>query len=103
MFRADQHGDQRADQHGAALFESFHARPADRVQRLRHPRLMPPVVVSLGALAGLIYRSDKWTPGTPRSYIHMMERPPRLVCDPTGRQLYVIGGDYRVTERGIEG
>jgi len=66
-------------------------------------RLIPPVVVQLGTLAGLIYRSDKWTPGTMRSYIHMMESAPRLVCDPSGRQLYLLGGSYRVTERGIEG
>ena len=51
----------------------------------------------------LIYRSDKWTPGIERTYIHVMQRPPRLVCDPHGTQLYLIGGGYRVTERGIEG
>jgi hypothetical protein len=32
-----------------------------------------------------------------------METPPLLVCDPEGKQLYVIGGNYRVTNRGIEG
>jgi hypothetical protein len=68
-----------------------------------HGRQIPPVVVQLGTLAGLIYRSDKWTPGTARSYLHMMESTPLLVCDPSGRQLYVLGGNYRVTERGIEG
>jgi len=66
-------------------------------------RLIPPVVVQLGTLAGLIYRSDKWTPGNTLSYIHIVESAPRLVCDTSGRQLYVLGGNYRVTERGIEG
>jgi hypothetical protein len=32
-----------------------------------------------------------------------MEDPPRLVTDTAGTQLYVVGGRYRVTARGIEG
>jgi hypothetical protein len=32
-----------------------------------------------------------------------MEKPARLACDPEGKQLYIIGGNYRVTERGIDG
>jgi len=32
-----------------------------------------------------------------------METPPLLACDPSGTQLYVVGGRYRITERGIEG
>lgn len=64
---------------------------------------MPPVVVELGELAGLIYRSDKWQPGQPRTYIHFMEEPPRLVSNIDGTQLYLVGGSYRVTPRGIEG
>lgn len=85
------------------MFEVFHGRAPDAVERRLHRRIMPPVVVDIGSLGGLIYRSDKWTPGKQHSYIHMMERPPRLVCDPSGRQLYLLGGDYRVTTRGIEG
>ncbi len=88
---------------GEALFEAFHDRPADRVERRIVSRVIPPVVVRLGTLRGLIYRSDKWTPGVERSFIHFMEDPPLLVCDPGGRQLYIVGGSYRVTSRGIEG
>jgi hypothetical protein len=32
-----------------------------------------------------------------------MEEPPRLMCSANGRQLYVLGGNYRLTRRGIEG
>jgi len=32
-----------------------------------------------------------------------METPPRLVCDAKGKQLYIIGGNYKVTARGIDG
>jgi hypothetical protein len=49
-----------------------------------------------------VYRSSKWT-GRPRTYIHFMEDPPRLVTDATGRRLFIVGGSYRVTSRGIEG
>jgi hypothetical protein len=65
--------------------------------------LIPPVVVQLGDLVGLIYRSDKWQPGAPRTYIHFMRQPPRLVSDPAGRQLFLVGGSYRITGEGIEG
>jgi hypothetical protein len=64
---------------------------------------MPPVVVRLGELAGLIYSSDKWQHGQPRMYIHRLTTRPLLVSDVRGRQLYVVGGNYRVTARGIEG
>jgi hypothetical protein len=64
---------------------------------------MPPVVVQLGDLVGLIYRSDKWQRGEPRTYIHVMQTPPRLVSDVAGQQLYLVGGSYRVTPEGIEG
>jgi hypothetical protein len=32
-----------------------------------------------------------------------MEDRPRLVSNVAGTQLYVVGGSYRVTRRGIEG
>jgi len=32
-----------------------------------------------------------------------MQTPVQLTCDPRGTQLYIVGGNYRVTERGIEG
>jgi hypothetical protein len=86
-----------------ALYRAFNGFPAARIDRVRHARLIPPVVVQLGELLGLIYRSDKWEAGKPRTFIHFMERPPRLVSDPAGRQLYLVGGNYTVTARGIEG
>lgn len=66
-------------------------------------RVIPKVLVHLGYLRGLIYSSDKQTPRDPKSYIHFMETPARLACDPAGKQLYIVGGNYRVTRRGIEG
>lgn len=58
-------------------------------------------VRDIGALRGVIYtRGDG---AAKRTYVHFMEDPPRLACDAQGRQLYVVGGSYRVTPRGIEG
>lgn len=88
---------------GANLYRQFNRFEPAQIERVHHPRLIPPVVVELGELAGLIYRSDKWQPGNPRTYIHFMESPPRLVSNVKGTQLYIVGGDYKVTSRGIEG
>jgi hypothetical protein len=88
---------------GLALYQTFQGFAPERVRTVRHHRLMPPVVAELGELVGLIYRSDKGRPGRPSTYIHFMESPPVLASNPSGSQLYLIGGNYRVTGRGIEG
>jgi hypothetical protein len=84
-------------------FHLFHCFDPATVVRAPCRRLIPKVLVHLGHLRGLIYSSDKGTRGYRRTYIHFMERPPRLTCNPEGNQLYIIGGRYRITPRGIEG
>ena len=88
---------------GADLYRAFNRFGPSRVVQMHHSRLIPPVVVDLGEVVGLIYRSDKGRAGHPQTYIHRMEDPPRLVSDVEGRQLYIVGGSYRITSRGIEG
>ena len=88
---------------GMELYAKFNNYAPARVLRVRHGRLIPPVVVELGQLVGLIYRSDKGQPGVPATYVHFLEDPPRLVSNVAGTQLYLVGGSYRVTSRGIEG
>ena len=85
------------------LFERFHSFAPPKMLRRRCPRLLPRVLVNLGELRGLIYSSDKEQCGRPRTFIHFMETPPLLATDPKGKQLYIVGGNYRVTSRGIEG
>jgi hypothetical protein len=85
------------------LFERFHCFTPLESRLARCHRLIPPVLVHVGELRGLIYRSDRGQCGSPRTYIHFLQTPARLACDPQGKQLYVLGGRYRVTPRGIEG
>jgi len=86
-----------------ALFRCFHNFPAPELIKMPCRRLIPKVLMKLGHLRGVIYSSDKGQPGCPQTYVHFMERPPLLACDPQGTQLYIIGGGYRVTSKGIEG
>lgn len=88
---------------GNTLYQSFNHFKASQTVTVKHSRLMPPVVVDLGELVGIIYRSDKGQPGQPQAYIHFMQDPPHLVSNVEGTQLYIVGGSYRVTNRGIEG
>jgi hypothetical protein len=85
------------------LFECFHSFAPPNTLRRPCRRLMPKVLVNLGELRGLIYSSDKEQCGRPRTFIHFMETPPLLASDARGKQLYIVGGNYRVTSRGIEG
>lgn len=87
----------------ARLFRRYHCFDPSGVVLATHDRVIPPLLVHLGWLRGLIYQSDRGSPGTSKSFVHFMKSPPRLACDPDGRQLYLVGGRYRVTRRGIEG
>jgi hypothetical protein len=97
------HESSRDDPQATALYRTFNGFAPRQTRKVRHSRLMPPVVVQLGELMGLIYRSDKHKPSQPSTYIHFMEVPPILASNSEGTQLYLVGGNYRVTARGIEG
>ena len=90
-------------QQGIDLYRAFNRFGPSRVRIVDHSRVIPPIVVELGELVGLMYRSDKGQSGQPRTYIHRMEDPPHLVSNIEGTQLYIVGGSYQVTSRGIEG
>lgn len=97
-------GDRRSQSVALACekFRDFHARAPPHIVRSACRRTMPPVLVQLGRLRALVYTADRGDGGQ-RSYIHFMEREPLLTCDPEGTQLYIVGGRYRITRRGIEG
>jgi hypothetical protein len=88
---------------GETLYREFNHFESSKSITIQHPRIIPPVVVDLGELVGIIYRSDKGQPGQPQAYIHFMQTPPRLVSNIEGNQLYIVGGNYQITRQGLEG
>jgi len=86
-----------------SLFRDFHAFAPGPVFTARCERPAPRVMVRLGRLKGLIYSSDRGQCGRPRTFVHFMETPPLLATNPEGTRLYILGGRYRVTRKGIVG
>lgn len=99
---SDTRGAGQCMKNACALFHRFHCFTPTAMKKTCRST-MPDVVVQLGHLKGLIYSSDRGHCERPRTFIHFMETPPILACNPSGDQLYVLGGKYRVTRRGIEG
>jgi hypothetical protein len=88
---------------GCEFIRPFQGLEAPRLLRGRCQGMIPNVLMHLGELRGLIYRSDRGQCGRPRTFVHFFETPAQLTCDPQGRQLHILGGSYRITRRGIEG
>jgi len=84
--------------------QRFGAPCACQTMRMRFTRIMRLPRMPVGELRGVIYRTRR-TPGeAPKNYVHFFQgRSPLLVTNPMGTRLYIIGGHYRVTPRGIEG
>lgn len=71
-------------------------------------RRIPPVVVQLGEALGIQYRSRKYAGGPDNpsgkliDYTHRFKSPrPILATDPAARQLYLVGGNVKVTPDGL--
>jgi hypothetical protein len=88
-----------------ALYERFTGRAPQRLSLERMPRPQPGVLVDLGELTALVYRAARRAdaPRQAESYVHRFDVPPRLLADAAGRRLFIAGGRFRVTRRGIEG
>ena len=85
------------------LFRQFHFFPSRQTTRLPQERAIPEVLAHVGELCGLIYRSDRGQRGQPRTFVHFFKLRPQLTSDAHGKQLYILGGNYRITPRGLEG
>lgn len=72
--------------------------PTTRVVLVQRQPLAP-----LGELRGVIYRKPGLPGEAAKNYVHFFDRTPLLAADPMGHRLFIIGGRYRVTKRGIEG
>jgi hypothetical protein len=74
------------------------------MMRRRLTRIVRLPLQPVGELRGVIYRTRRVPGEAPKNYVHFFQgRSPLLVTNPAGTRLYIMGGHYRVTPRGIEG
>jgi hypothetical protein len=66
-------------------------------------QVIEPTMTAVGELRGVIYCKPGLPGEAPKNYVHFFKRAPLLAADAMGRRLFIIGGHYRVTPRGIEG
>lgn len=93
-------GEERDIRQAADLYERFSGHEAEVAGRIEVPDL-PRVAVAIGEVDGLLYTTVR--DGVVERYIHQFKKRdrPLFVVAPDGRQLYLVGGGYDFTERGI--
>ena len=94
---------ERALRRADSFYNDFHwGRDAKEIIKTRI-KATPKVLVSLGELHAVEYKAAKGN-GRKVTYRHVFHKEKPILCsDSRGRDLYIIGGDYIITERGIEG
>jgi len=82
-------------------YERFHGEPPKRQRRVYVPE-PPEVGWELGRVLGIAYETVR--DGQRLQYMHEFaaKSAPRLVISEDGRGMFLAGGKYRVTSRGIE-
>jgi hypothetical protein len=82
------------------LFESFTGHELTHAKKIDVPD-MPKEVVKIGTIDGVLYTTVR--DGVTERYIHEFKRKarPTFAVSPDGRQLFMLGGAYNFTERGI--
>jgi hypothetical protein len=61
-------------------------------------------IAPVGELRGVIYRASRSPGEAPLTYVHFFKgQLPVLAANPSGRRLYIVGGQYRVGKDGIHG
>ncbi len=85
---------------GSELYEKFSGHEAGPLEEVDAP-IVPRVAIVVGYCDGLLYSSVR--DGKLENYIHEFKKRDRPVfaVSPDGRQLMLIGGNYRFTEQGI--
>lgn len=83
-----------------ALYKDFSGHEGDEVEYIEAPKL-PPAVLVIGELEAVIYSTVR--DDTAERYIHKFKASsrPLLCASPDGDQLFVIGGNFEFTDRGI--
>lgn len=84
----------------ADLYERFSGHDAVELGTVRIPDL-PTVGVAIGEIDGVLYSTVR--DGKLEKYIHKFHKSdrPLFVVSPDGKSLYMLGGYYNFTERGI--
>lgn len=82
------------------LYEDFSGHKGDIVGKAKMPDI-PHVMIEIGALVGVAYETVR--DGKRERYFHEFDAMPVLACSPDGKQLFVLGGKYKFTDRGIVG
>lgn len=92
---------QRQIDQGLQLFKDFRGDEPQNIDRVKIPPA-PKVLMMLGECSGVMYETDR--DGERETYLHRFKKSsrPALCVTPDGKTLYLIGGVYQVTDRGIE-
>lgn len=87
-------------QRAARLYERFSGHEAEAVGKVTIPAL-PKTMVSVGEVDFIGYTTIR--DGKVEKYIHKFaQKDKALLCvSPDGKQIYLVGGRYTFTERGI--
>lgn len=94
------YADRDAISRAADLYERFSGHEAEAIGKVRVNPL-PRVGVAIGTVDGILYSTVR--DGVLEKYIHQFRRAdkPLFVVSPDGKQLFLVGGNYSFTERGI--
>lgn len=82
------------------LREDFTGERADRIDSVPKP-VVPDEALAIGDVIGIIYETSR--DGRKEKYIHQFAKGarPLLIASYDGRQLFMLGGAYDFTARGI--
>ena len=83
------------------LYRDFRGDDPREVVTMKLPPA-PAALLTVGEVTGIMYRTKR--EGQVDQYLHRFRKNarPTLAATPTGKHLYLLGGAYRVTEKGIE-
>ena len=85
---------------GAALYEDFTGHSAEIVRVIDKPQI-PDALVVIGSCDGILYTTVR--DGVTERYIHEFKTKskPVFAVSPDGKQIFLLGGSFDFTERGI--
>jgi hypothetical protein len=84
----------------AKLYENFTGHGGEVIAKVPSPK-MPKALAIIGEIDGIMYTTVR--DGQHEKYIHKFKKSarPMFCVSPDGRQIFLLGGEYHFTERGI--